>query len=128
MDKHLAIQDLQKQLTAQEAELTRVRTELTHVRNELIRVNEELAREVAERRQAEETLRESEERFKLLVEHSHDATSFSPNAQGLTSKRWSPPSFPKNLLPDKRYREKKQPLNSKLSFIFLPVEKDEFAT
>ena len=72
MDKPVTIQDLQRQLAAQEAELHRVKKELTRVNDELTRVNEELAREVAERRQTEETLREGEERFRLLVEHTHD--------------------------------------------------------
>jgi len=65
VDIQVTIQDLQEQLAAREAELKQSREELSHVRAEL-------TRERAESAQTERNLRESEERFRLLVEHSHD--------------------------------------------------------
>ena len=64
----MTIHDVQKQLAAQEAELTSVRKQLAH--------------EVAEREQTERALRGREERFRLLVEHSHDVV-YSADATGI---------------------------------------------
>jgi PAS domain S-box-containing protein len=82
LDEQVTMQNLQKQLTAREAELQRVNEELTRASNELARAKKELARGVAECRQTEEALRESEERFRLLVEHSHDVL-YSADATGM---------------------------------------------
>ena len=108
LDEQVAIQDLQKQLVAREAELRRVSNELTRVSEELarLRINTPILHEndqvsgicgvgidIAHQRQIEEGLRQSEEKYRDLVERISDViytvdttgelTYISPAVEGL---------------------------------------------